>query len=76
MKDVLSISVFAFAVFGLTVFVSVVKPSSTDVVQTATKSVDCLMERYGRRGCGLNALAAASAADVGPCSDYPNAVHR
>jgi hypothetical protein len=44
MTDVLSIAVFACAVFGLTVFVTVVTPSGIGVVQTATKSVDCRME--------------------------------
>ncbi|MEH2560588.1 hypothetical protein [Bradyrhizobium sp. AZCC 2289] len=69
MKDVLCLSVFAGKMLCLVVFVTVLKPDgSIGAIRTATKSVDCRIERPGALECGLNSFVAASQADARPCT--------
>jgi hypothetical protein len=75
MKDIFCVAAFAGKLLGLIVFVSALRPDSIVAVQASMGPAYCKIERSQMQGCDVGTLAAASGADVGPCSDRPSVAH-
>ena len=75
MKDVFCVAAFAGKLLGLIVFVSALRPDSIVAVQASMAPAHCKVDSSRMQGCGLDASAVASGADVGPCSIRPSVAH-
>ena len=75
MQDIFCVATFAGKLLGLVVFVSALRPDSIVDVQASMAPAHCKIERSQVQRCGLDASAAPSNADVGPCSIRPVVDH-
>ena len=75
MKDVFCVTAFIGKLLCPMVFLSALRPDNIVAVRASMEPAYCKTEHSRMQGCGLNALAAVSSADVGPCSNRSSVAH-